>query len=70
MVLKVVRPLYGISESGLNWYLTDFDHHVKELGMEVSKDDPCVIYRRVEGRLDRLVLMQADDTLGWGRPSA
>lgn len=33
MVLQVVRPLYGMPESGLHWYLTYLDHHITCLGM-------------------------------------
>lgn len=36
-VLKVVKPLYGISESGLHWYLTYLEHHLDVLKMHSSR---------------------------------
>lgn len=65
-VLKVVKPLYGIPESGLHWYLTYLTHHLDTLHMTRSKSDPCVLIKRSKGQLEGLILLQVDDTLGLG----
>lgn len=63
-VLRVVRPLYGIPESGLHWYLTYLDHHVGRLGMKQSRADPCFLMKhREDGTIDGVVVLQVDDSL-------
>lgn len=47
-VLKVVKPLYGIPESGLHWYLTDIDHLGNNLGICRSHADSYALYRHDE----------------------
>lgn len=46
MVLKVVRPLYGIPESGLHWYLTYIDRHTERLGIIRATIDTCILFKR------------------------
>lgn len=65
-VLKVVKPLYGIPESELHWYLTYLHHHIDELGMTRSRADPCVLYRRTGTTLDGVKVLQFDDSLKVG----
>lgn len=60
-VLKVVKPLYGILESGLHWYLTYLTHHIDTFSIKLARADPCVLYRCREGSLDGRVLLQVDD---------
>ena len=67
-VLKVVKPLYGIPESGLHWYLTYLSHHLDTLKMVRAQCDPCVLLRRNQDDLERLILLQVDDSLGVGTP--
>ena len=43
-VLKVLRPLYGVLESGNHWFKTYYSHYVRELKMEQSTYDPCLLY--------------------------
>lgn len=38
-VLKVVKPLYGIPESALHWYLTYLDYHVQILEIFNQKSE-------------------------------
>lgn len=65
-VLEVVKPLYGIPDSGLHWYLTYLSHHIDKLEMTRSKSDPCVLFRRSHDGLDEIILLQVDDALGIG----
>jgi hypothetical protein len=59
-VVKVLKPLYGVPESGNHWYKTYHSHHVKELSMEQSTYDPCLLYSNDPFGL---VGLQTDDTL-------
>ena len=65
-VLRVVKPLYGIPESGLHWYLTYLAHHLDTLGMTRSRVDPCLLIKQGNNGLDGFILLQVDDSLGFG----
>lgn len=65
-ILEVVKPLYGIPESGLHWYLTYLTHHVDNLGMQRSTVDPCVLVLREGTNVKVIVLLQVDDSLEFG----
>jgi hypothetical protein len=56
----VLKPLYGVPESGNHWYKTYHSHHVKELSMEQSTYDPCLLYSNDPFGV---VGLQTDDTL-------
>src|SRR5450432_4009543 len=59
-VLKVLKPLYGVPEAGNHWFKTYHTHHVKELGMEQSTYDLCLLHCKEPFGL---VGLQTDDTL-------
>lgn len=59
VVLRVLRPLCGIPESGLHWYLTYLEYHLECSGMQRSTVDPSVLYRRGKGLLE-LIVLQVD----------
>jgi hypothetical protein len=64
-VLQVIKPLYGVPEAGNHWFGTYHSHHSKELGMEQSTYDPCLLYRNSPFGV---VGLQTDDTLFLGTP--
>lgn len=66
MVLQVLKPLYGIPESGLHLYLTYVAYHMEHLGMECSMEDHCMLIRKHEGNLDGIRVLQVDVILGPG----
>lgn len=66
MVLLVVKPLYGIPESGLHWYMTYLEYHMDKLDMKRTTADPCVLVKRRNGKLSGLVALQVDDSLTLG----
>lgn len=59
-IMVILKPLYGIPESGTHWWVTYMDHHLKELQMEPSTYDPCLLITKNE--VFGLVGMQTDDT--------
>jgi len=69
-VLLAVKPLYGIPESGLYWFITYRDHHVNELKMTSCTVDKCILYRHYEDGNNRtlpaLTILQVDDSFGLG----
>ncbi len=62
-ILRVVKPLYGVPEAGNHWFKTYHSHHVKELSMDQSTYDPCLLFS-VEPF--GIVGLQTDDTLFLG----
>lgn len=54
-VINVLKPLYEIPESGLNWYLTYLRHYLDTFQITRAKSDPCVLIRRNEGIMDGLI---------------
>ena len=65
-VLKAIKPLYGIPEAGLYWFVTYSDHHKHKLGMQCTSFDPCVLYRRDNNNFTGLTVLQVDDSYGFG----
>lgn len=64
VVLQVIRPLYGIPESGLHWYLTYLRHHQERLGMQRATMDSYFLFRyEQDGNLDVIVVLQVEDRL-------
>ncbi|EED22642.1 conserved hypothetical protein [Talaromyces stipitatus ATCC 10500] len=61
--LKVVQPLYGIPEAGNHWFHTYHKHHTKQLGMETSTYDPCLLHCCDPEQGFGVIGMQTDDTL-------
>jgi hypothetical protein len=61
-ILRVVKPLYGVPEAGNHWFKTYHSHHTKELSMEQSTYDPCLLYSRGPSGFG-VVGLQTDDTL-------
>lgn len=59
-ILRVVKPLYGVSDAGNHWFATYQRHLIDKLGMEQSTYDPCLLYKS-----DPLgiVGLQTDDAL-------
>jgi hypothetical protein len=62
-ILKAIKPLYGVPEAGNHWFKTYHSHHVKELSMDQSTYDPCLLYSNSPFGI---VGLQTDDTLFLG----
>lgn len=65
-VLRVVKPLYGIVEACLHWYITDLFHHINNMGIPRSKSDPCLLIKITNRKLNGAIALQVDDSLGFG----
>lgn len=64
IVMLVLKPLYGIPESGNHWFKTYHDHHTVALGMEESTYDPCLLScGEPDSDMFAVLGMQVDDTL-------
>ena len=63
-IMRVIKPLYGIAESGVHWWTTYQNHHRDLLGMTTSSFDPCLLITNQTGKDGfGIVGMQTDDTL-------
>lgn len=63
-ILLAVKPLYGIPESGLHWFLTFQGHHINRLKMAPTKMDPCIRSSRSETQLHGITAIQVEDSFG------
>ncbi|KAI0994222.1 hypothetical protein K3495_g13960, partial [Podosphaera aphanis] len=62
-ILLMLKPLYGIPESGNHWWNTYHKHHLERLLMRPSTYDPCLLVSTSKEAFG-LIGMQVDDTLG------
>ena len=62
LILKVVKPLYGVPEAGNHWFNTYHRHHLDKLRMSESTYDPCLLYTKDKSSFG-VVGLQTDDTL-------
>jgi len=69
-VLLALKPLYGVPESGLHWFLTYSNHHIENLNMKSCTVDPCILYNRKgtngQHKLPNVTILQVDDSFGCG----
>lgn len=68
-LLQILKPLYGLAESGDYWNSTNSLHHVHDLGMKQACGDLSLYYRRVHGKLEGISGIVVDDTLQCGTKS-
>jgi hypothetical protein len=59
--------LYGVPEAGNHWYNTYHSYHIKQLRMNQSTYDPCLLYTPTTTPVDHtgfgIIGIQTDDTL-------
>lgn len=65
-VLKLLRPLYGLADSGDYWNATYSDHIRKDLNMELSATDMSFFFKKVRGKICGLLGTYVDDTIFCG----
>lgn len=65
-VLKLLKPLYGLAESGDYWGRTFRNHLEKKLGMQSIVADPSFYFQKREKKLNGLCATYVDDTLHAG----
>ncbi len=65
-VLLVRKPLYGVPESGLHWFVSYQGHHKDKIGMKATIVDPCLLYRSDGKHLEGITILQVDDSFGFG----
>ncbi len=65
-ILRIIKPLYDVSEAGAHWFNTYHDHHKKNLNMMKSTYDSCLLFinqNDPSSNVFGLIEMQTDDTL-------
>ena len=65
-VLKLLRPLYGLADSGNYWHATFSKHLTDDLNMEPVASDMSLFFRRVRSQVFRLLASYVDDSLACG----
>jgi hypothetical protein len=62
IILKVVRPLYGISKVGNYWFKIYYNYYIKELNISQSTYNPCLFHLNNPINF-KIVGLQTNDTL-------
>ena len=65
-LLKLVKPLYGLADSGDYWGRTLMNHLEKELGMKSSVTDSAFLFKRIKEKLAGPCATYVDDCLQAG----
>jgi hypothetical protein len=60
LLMRIIKPLYGVPEAGNHWFNTYHHHHIEKLHMSQSAYDPCLLYTN---NGFGVVGLQTDDTL-------
>lgn len=63
IVLKVIKPLYGVPEAGAHWYKTYHAHHIQNLTILESTYDSCLLWVSSPNMGFGVVGLQTNDTL-------
>lgn len=62
-VLKVMRPLYRIAESGPYWCLTYAELYVNNLDTLYFPLDLCFVFQTKHGIISAVVIQQGEDSI-------
>lgn len=65
-LLKLLKPIYGLSDSGDYWHATFSNHLIRDLGMTSTTGDLSLFFKVVEGQLREMTGAYVDDTIGTG----
>lgn len=65
-LLRLLKPLYGLSDSGDYWHSTFSNHLQHDLNMTQTTGDLSLFFKAIEGKLRGLTGAYVDDTLGAG----
>ncbi len=65
-VLKLLRHLYGLSDSGDYWHATFAMHLTRHLGMKAVSSNMCLFFRSARGKVTELLASYVDDAVACG----
>jgi hypothetical protein len=63
VVLKLLKPLYGLCDSGDNWSKTLSDHLQNDFNMKSTTGDPAMFYKAVNDKIAGVTSAYVDDLL-------
>jgi Reverse transcriptase (RNA-dependent DNA polymerase) len=67
-VLKLLKPLYGLADSGDYWGSTLREHFENDLGMTSTTGDAALFFKQIRGELMGMTCSYVDDLLSAGNP--
>ena len=71
ILLRIIYPLYGITESGTYWFNIYWNYYLTKLGIRTSLYDTCLLITKEATNKSKVgfVGIQTDNTLILGGPS-
>ena len=66
MLLKLLKPLYGLNESGDSWFDKNTNFLKQDLGFKSTAGDVSFFYRHEDKDLQGLLAVYVGDSLGAG----
>lgn len=65
-LLKLLKPLYGLTDSGDYWFSTFTSHVANDLTMRPCISDAALFFKEIHAHLSGLIGTYVDDTIGAG----
>lgn len=65
-LVRMLKPLYGLAESGAYWHVTFANCNKHDLKMTPSTGDMSFFFQTVKGKLEGLTGAYVDDSIGTG----
>ena len=65
-LLRLLKPLYGLADSGDYWHITFSSHLRRDLQMIPTLNDLSLFFKTVKGELAGMIGAYVDDTIGAG----
>jgi len=65
-LLKLMKPLYGLSDSGDYWHTTFTNHLKNDLSMTCGISDLSLFFKIIDGKLQGIIGRYVDDTISAG----
>lgn len=66
VLLKLLKPLYGLTDSGDYWHATLTNHLRKNLEMVPTFSDPALFFHSIKGEVQGIIGSYVDDTISTG----
>ncbi len=61
--LQALKPIYGLKKSPGYWWQTYYDYQISDLELKQSSLDPCLFFKKKDGKIIGLIGNLVDDAI-------